>query len=189
MLFSPEVTAETPNTVHHIPTVGRPFGTFTNRRLFPALKRRICLARAGVAGGVRPSSGAATCVGEACEYFGHPRVRLLLRPGTGAPRHAKRVRNAGLLSRCPSGTKNSQPEIQTPTLPQAGIAPRLWRLEVLLAPRAKAEELKPMGDRLKPIPAGDALLQFQRKTILDLHNLRATPAHQMMMMPVVALLE
>ena len=44
MISSPEGTAETPleipNTVHHMPSVSRPFGTFTNRRLFPALKRR-----------------------------------------------------------------------------------------------------------------------------------------------------
>src|SRR5271155_23631 len=59
--------------------------------------------------------------------------------------------------------------------------------ECLLAIRADAEKFKLVRHGLKTVCRGDAFLDFGGKTFLDLHNLRAARADQMMVMAVVAL--
>ena len=58
----------------------------------------------------------------------------------------------------------------------------------LLAGWANPEELQAMRHRLELALARDALFQFPNDTIANLHHARATRADQMMLMPVVLLI-
>src|SRR5262245_46703503 len=58
-----------------------------------------------------------------------------------------------------------------------------------LTPWTHSKKLKVMGHGLEAVAAGDALLEFRRKAILDLDDLGTFHAHQVVMMAVVAFLE
>lgn len=56
----------------------------------------------------------------------------------------------------------------------------------LLATRAKPKEFEPMRHGRETTLAGNPVLKFSRKTAINLHNIGAMGAHEMMVMAVIA---